>query len=301
MRISRRQFLAGAGATGAVVAADAFGFEAHRVLLSRHDVVVPGLPSGLDGLRIAQVSDVHFPGNQIAARAALEHLSRERPDIVLLTGDMTETARALTDVRNFAGEARGRLATIALLGNWEHRAGVTAAVARETYRSAGVDLLVNEGRTVDVAGAPLALVGLDDGVMGPADLAGARRGIVPGSTEIWMIHAPGFAETPPPDVAARPVLLLAGHTHGGQIRIPLLPPVKPVGAGRFLEGWYHDTFAPLYVSRGVGTTGIPARFRCPAEVPVFTLRCQGSADLLASTCSARSSGQVPRRVPAGLT
>jgi predicted MPP superfamily phosphohydrolase len=48
--------------------------------------------------------------------------------------------------------------------------------------------------------------------------------------------------------------------------------VKPEGAGRFLEGWYRDTFAPLYVSRGVGTTGIPARFRCPAELPIFTLR-----------------------------
>lgn len=272
MRISRRQFLAGAGAAGAVVAADAFGFEAHRVQLSRHDVAIPGLPSGLDGLRIAQISDVHFPGNQIAARAALEHLGRERPDIVLLTGDMTETARALGDVRRFAGESRGRLATIALLGNWEHRAGVTAAVARETYRSAGVDLLVNESKTVDVAGVPLALVGLDDGVMGHADVPAARRDVVPGSTEIWMVHAPGFAETPPPDVAARPALLIAGHTHGGQIRIPLLPPVTPVGAGRFLEGWYYDTYAPLYVSRGVGTTGVPARFRCPAELPLFTLR-----------------------------
>ena len=301
MRISRRQFFTGVGASGAVVAADAFGFEAHRVLLSRHEVVVRGLPSGLDGLRLAQISDVHFPGNQIAARAALEHLSRERPDIVLLTGDMTETARALSDVRSFAGEARGRVATVALLGNWEHRAGVTAAVARETYRAAGVDLLVNENMTVDVAGVPLTLVGLDDGVVAHPDPVAARRGIVPGSTEIWMFHAPGFAETPPPNVAARPALLIAGHTHGGQIRIPLLPPVKPTGAGRFLEGWYHDTFAPLYVSRGVGTTGIPARFNCPAEVPVFTLRSQGSADLLASTWSARSSGQVPSSVPVGLT
>lgn len=252
MRISRRQFLAGVGAAGAAVAADAFGFEAHRVLLTRHEVPIGGLPSGLDGLRIAQVSDVHFPGNQIAARAALEHLHRERPDIVLLTGDMTETRLALGDVRRFAAEARGRLGTVALLGNWEHRAGVDAAVARETYRSAGVDLLVNQAKTLDVGGVPLTLVGLDDGVMRDTDLPAARRDIVPGSTEIWLFHA--------------------GHTHGGQIRIPLLPPVKPVGAGRFLEGWYHDTFAPLYVSRGVGTTGIPARFRCPAELPIFTLR-----------------------------
>jgi uncharacterized protein len=272
MQISRRQFLAGAGATGAAIGADAFGYEAHHVVLSRHEVRVRGLPSGLNGLRIAQVSDVHFPGNQLAARAALEHLGRERPDIVLLTGDMTESAQAMSQVRDFAADARGSLATVALLGNWEYRAGVQGDVARDGYRQAGVDLLVNATKRVDVGGAPLNLVGLDDAVAGQPDLVEARRDALPGATEIWLIHSPIFAEHPPDGVAPRPILLLAGHTHGGQIRIPLLPPVKPVGAGRFLEGWYYDTFAPLYVSRGVGTTGIPARFRCSAELPIFTLR-----------------------------
>ena len=271
MNISRRRFLAGIGATGFAIAGDAFGFEAHRVLVTRHDVSIPGLPSGLDGVRLAQVSDVHFPGNRTAARAALEHLDQERPDIVLLTGDMTESPDAMPQVRSFAGDARGRLATVALLGNWEHRVGAVGQLARDTYRSAGVDLLVNSALNVDVGGAQLTLVGLDDPLNGTPDLQAARTTIVPGSTEIWLVHAPGYLEQPPA-TSARPALLLAGHTHGGQIRIPLLPPVKPPGAGRFVEGWYHDTFAPLYVSRGVGTTGIPARFLCPAELPIFTLR-----------------------------
>jgi len=272
MKISRRRFLAGVGATGLVIAGDAFGFEAHRVLLSRHDVRIPGLPSGLDGLRIAQVSDVHFPGNRTAAAAALEHLHQERPDIVLLTGDMTESRDALRYVRSFAGDARGRLATVAVLGNWEHRAGAVGRVADDSYRSAGAELLVNRSVTVDVGGARLTLVGLDDPVSGSPDLIEARRNVIPGSTEIWLVHAPGFLDEPPARTSAPPALLLAGHTHGGQIRIPWLPPVKPTGAGRFLEGWYYDTVAPLYVSRGVGTTGIPARFLCPAELPIFTLR-----------------------------
>jgi uncharacterized protein len=272
MRISRRRFLAGLGATGFAVAADAFGFEAHRVLVTRHDVSIPGLPSGLDGVRLAQVSDVHFPGNRTAAGAALEHLHRERPDVVLLTGDMTESADAMTDVRSFAGDARGRLATVAVLGNWEHRAGAAGQLARDTYRAAGVELLVNSALNVEAGGARLTLVGLDDPVSGRPDLETARTNVIPGSTEIWLVHAPGYLEQPPVGTQARPALLVAGHTHGGQIRIPLLAPVKPIGAGRFLEGWYHDTFAPLYVSRGVGTTGIPARFLCPAELPIFTLR-----------------------------
>jgi uncharacterized protein len=272
MKISRRRFLAGIGAAGAAIAADAFGVEANRVLLSRHDVPIRGLPHGLEGLRIAQITDVHLPGNQLAARAALEHIHRERPDIVILTGDMTESARAMNQVRDFAAEARGSLATVAILGNWEYRAGVQGNAARDSYRQAGVDFLRNSSKTVEVGGARLTLVGLDDALSGNLNVIEARREVIPGDTEIWLVHEPIFAEAPPTGVTALPALLLSGHTHGGQIRIPLLPPVTPVGAGRFLEGWYHDTFAPLYVSRGVGTTGIPARFRCPAELPIFTLR-----------------------------
>lgn len=272
MKISRRRFLAGVGAAGAAVGVDAFGLEAHRVLLSRHEVRIDGLPSGLNGLRIAQVSDVHFPGNQVAARAALDLLHHERPDIVVLTGDMTESLGGMGRVRDFAAEARGSLDTVALLGNWEYRVGAVGQPAVDAYRSAGVKLLVNQSRTIDVGGAPLTLVGLDDPVSGSPQVAEARRGIVPGSTEIWLVHAPGVVDSWSEATPTLPAFLLAGHTHGGQIRIPLLPPVKPIGAGRFLEGWYHDTFAPLYVSRGVGTTGIPARFRCPAELPIFTLR-----------------------------
>jgi predicted MPP superfamily phosphohydrolase len=271
MKIIRRRFLAGIGAAGAAVGADAFGLEAARVLVSRHDVPVPGLPSALHGLRIAQVADVHLPGNQLAARAALAHLQRERPQVVILNGDMTESAKALDQVRDFAANARGSLGTVAVLGNWEYRAGAVGDVGRAAYRGAGVDLLVNQSKVMDLGGALLAIVGLDDTLMGKPDLAEARKNLVPGCTEIWVMHEPALADSLPATGYPRPLMLLAGHTHGGQIRIPLVPPVKPLGAGRFLEGWYRDTPAPLYVSRGIGTTGIPARFLCPAELPIFTL------------------------------
>lgn len=272
MKMNRRQFVAGLGAAGAAIGADAFGFEAHRVRVSRHDVTIPSLPSPLNGLRIAQISDVHFPGNQLAARAALEHVRRERPEIVVLNGDMLESARAEGQVREFARAARGSLGTVAVLGNWEYRAGVVGEPARALYRASGVDLLVNESRLLNVGGAPLALVGLDDMLSGRPDLPAARAGLTPDMVELWLIHEPDFADQVPQGSPQPAAVLLSGHTHGGQIRIPLLPPFKPVGAGRFLEGWYRDTPAPMYVSRGVGTTTIPARFRCPAELPIFTLR-----------------------------
>jgi predicted MPP superfamily phosphohydrolase len=272
MSITRRQFVLGAGAVGAALGADAFGWEANRVLLSRQDLLVPGLAPSLEGLRIAQVTDVHLPGNQLAARAALDHIHRERPEIVVLNGDMTESAQAVSAMGEFVAAARGSLGTVAVLGNWEYRAGVVGTRARAVYQAAGIDLLINQSKLLDVAGSSVALVGLDDTLSGQPDLAAARSGLAAAGLEIWVVHEPDFADQLPRDGTSKGALLLSGHTHGGQIRIPFLPPVKPVGAGRFLEGWYRDTAVPLYVSRGVGTTGIPARFRCPAELPIFTLR-----------------------------
>jgi uncharacterized protein len=272
MKINRRSFLAGLGAAGAALGADAFGFEATRVVVTRHDLRVPNLPHSMDGIRIAQVSDVHFPGNQLAARAALEHLHRERPEIVVLNGDMAERLDAVGQVREFAANARGSLATVTILGNWEYYSGMVGEAARNAYRGTGVDLLINQSKVVSLGSSSLAFIGLDDVLLGRPDLPRARKDLKAGTMEVWLVHEPIFADMIPPTSLARPIMLMAGHTHGGQIRIPFLPPIKPTGAGRFLEGWYRDTVAPLYVTHGVGTTGIPARFRCAAELPIFTLR-----------------------------
>jgi uncharacterized protein len=272
MIISRRRLIAAAGGVfAAAVGADAFAVEPARVLVSRHDLRVRGLAPDLDGLRIAHITDVHFPGNVEAAQAALLHLRREGPEIVVMTGDMTEHRDALPQVGGFAGAARGSIATVATLGNWEY-ACQAATTARDVYRSAGVELLVNGNREVRVGRASVVLVGFDDPVLGQPDIHRARDGLLSDGAEIWLVHAPGFMSKPPLHISTTPLLVLAGHTHGGQVRLPFVPAFTPEGSGRFVAGWYHDTLAPLYVSRGIGTTTIPVRFRCPPELPIFTLR-----------------------------
>lgn len=259
---------AGAGAV------DAFGVEARRVYVTRHDVPVPGLDPRLDGLRIAQVSDVHLHGGGLhaAAVAAIKLLQAERPDIVLHTGDSLEDQESLADITTFARECGTGTCAIAVLGNWEYAAGVTPQDADKAYSAAGVELLVNRTRRVSIGGATLAIVGFDDPVLGVPDLGSALRDSTPADAAIWVFHAPGYADAMERVFGAKPALMLAGHTHGGQIRLPLVPPVTPYGAGRFVAGWYDTEPGRLYVSRGVGTTTIRARFRCPAELPIFTLR-----------------------------
>jgi predicted MPP superfamily phosphohydrolase len=274
--VTRRRFLLTAGGVLAAVAAPtayAFTDAPRNVGLSDHDVPVPDLPPALEGLRIAHVTDVHlYAGLHAPARRAMELVAGARPDVTLLTGDLCEHTSQLAELGPLLTACRGRLATIVLMGNWEYSAGITARTLGRCCEAVGAELLLNQSRIVPVGPARLALVGLDDPRAGSPDPEPAMRNVPADATAVWAFHAPGFADRIPRDRYPAPVLIAAGHTHGGQIRLPLLPPITPPASGRFVAGWYRDTFAPLYVSRGVGTSDIRARLFCPPEVPLFTLR-----------------------------
>ncbi len=270
----RRHFIAAAGAAagagGAALAVDAFAIETRRIQLTRHDVPVRRLPAALDGLRIAQVSDLHLPACRAAAEATLELLTRERPDIVVHTGDALEAEDGASLLTELGGALKGTVASAAVLGNWEHRSPTTQRAAERAWARAGVPLLANSHLTVRVGGETLALVGLADLLHGNPDVETARRGLPEGVTELWLGHEPELADRMPAGVP-RPALLITGHTHGGQIRLPGVRPFTPVGSGRYVAGWYRDAPTPLYVCRGIGTAEIRARFRCRPELPVFRL------------------------------
>jgi len=261
---------AAAGLGGAGL--DAFFGEPRRVELNRRAVQIASLPPGLDGFRIVQLSDLHFhDGVHPAARRAAALIAAASPDLTIVTGDLAESTGQLPEVESFLREVRGRVATLVTIGNWERAVGITPTLLRRACSAAGARLLLNEAH-VEVAGAgSLAVAGLDDPLRGEPDPRAALRDVPAHAVQVWAFHAPGYADRLQGGRIAPPAFMLAGHTHGGQIRPPLLPAVTPPGSGRFLAGWYLDSFAPLYVNRGVGTTTIRARFRCPPEVAVFTL------------------------------
>lgn len=274
--LSRRRLLllaGGAIAGGAGLGADAFAWAPRRVQISAHDVMVPGLPAAFAGLTIAQMSDIHlYAGLHAAAQRAMELVSGLKPDLTVIAGDLVEHSSQLGSLRPFFSACRGRLGTVVTLGNWEYQAGISPSALRGVAESVGAVLLVNQALRVTVRGRELAVVGLDDPRAGVPDPEVALRELPTGIPAIWAFHAPGYADLLSRQSYPRPILALAGHTHGGQILPPFLPPITPPASGRFVSGWYRDTFAPLYVSRGIGTSGIRARFRCPPEVAVFTLR-----------------------------
>jgi predicted MPP superfamily phosphohydrolase len=231
---------------------------------------VPGLSTTLEGLRIAHVTDLHLPACRSQAEAVVRLLATERPEVVLHTGDAVEVPAGLPVLSELAPSLRGSLATAAVLGNWEHRDPRVATGTTDAWQRAGVPLLANSHTVVRVRDSGLAFVGFADLLMAQPDLEAARRDLPAGAIEVWVGHEPELADGRPTTVP-RPALFLAGHTHGGQIRLPGLPAITPPGSGRYIEGWYPDAAVPLYVSRGIGMAEIRARFRCPPELPIFRL------------------------------
>ena len=274
--LSRRQFLALIGVSVWSVAAlparcqagSAFDTDA----LDSHDVpvAVPRLPRHLEGLTIAHLTDTHLRRLGRLEERVLAAVRAREPAVVVLTGDMIDSRKALPILAEFCGAltAPGRQ-VLAIRGNHEVHSKVPVADLRRLYRRAGARLLVNEHVGMDAA---LTIVGTEDSLTKHYDLRTALRGLPATPVRIHLSHAPEVFDWPHRPAVSF-ALCLAGHTHGGQIRFPFLPPYVPKGAGpRFVAGWYpHTNMGPAYVSRGIGTTSIPLRLNCPPELPFLRL------------------------------
>ena len=221
-------------------------------------------------LRILHISDLHTTGLGRLERRVLDVAAAEKPDLIVLTGDVLATAgRGLpADERDAVREVLSRLraprGVLAVPGNWEYWRGLRDPAS--LFEGTGVRLLRNEAAEI---GGGLWIVGLDDACAGEPDEATAFARVPPGAVAVVLMHSPA----PFPRVATRAPLVLAGHSHGGQVRLPFLPPLwLPPETGPYVQGWYASGPSRLFVSRGVGTSIFRLRFLCRPEIAVIELR-----------------------------
>lgn len=274
--LSRREAVervAGALAFGASTTVLGWGMVRgrHEFALEEVPVRIPGLPRTLDGYTIAQISDVHA-GAFVRDRELGEGLSLVRamkPDLVVVTGDLVDyDSRYAAWLAGELVRLETRDGVFAVLGNHDYYAGADAVT--RAVRHVGVDLLINEGRTIrggDNGG--FALLGVDDlwarrsGGAGP-DLARAEGMVRADAPRVLLAHQPMFF-----DIASRSVALqLSGHTHGGQIN----PGFRPGDFFmRYIAGRYDEDGATLWVNRGFGVAGPPSRVGAPPEVTKIIL------------------------------
>jgi predicted MPP superfamily phosphohydrolase len=272
--VGRREVLVSGAA---LVAGPSFG--TYAALLGRHDydvneveLRVPGWPRALDGFSIVQLSDIHigaFVGDYELNRG-VELAGAARPDLIVLTGDL------LDHDANFAqrlGEWTTQLGPLArhgvaaIVGNHDYYAGIDPVL--RALRRSGVKTLRNNGLVIGEPGASFALLGVDDlwafGDAGP-DLDAALAEVPSDLARVLLCHQPEFFY----ENAGNVQLQLSGHTHGGQVSLGYNPAslVMPHG---YVRGHYEKDGGQLYVNRGFGTAGPPARLGSQPEITKLIL------------------------------
>lgn len=265
--MTRRQFLA-ALAGGAFVASgvDAFAIEPGRLTVTRHAFGASAGPV----LRLVQLTDLHLHGVGDHEAEVAGAVRRLEPDLVLCTGDMIEREEDLELLDAFLGLLDRDTPKLGIYGNWERWAEIEPERLARVYAEHGGRLLVNETFLGTHEGRTYAITGLDDLVRGRPDLEGATAGVDHGPNHLLLEHCPAFRDEMPE--GSWPTWMISGHTHGGQVTLFGWAFFRPRGSGRYLEGWYRDPGPPMYVCRGIGTVGIPARFFAPPEVAAFDWR-----------------------------
>lgn len=293
--ISRSEFLSQAAV---VATAIPFGAMAYGIISGAHDyrvrrvtVNLPNLPKSFDGVRIAQVSDIHAGSffNKTAVKGGVEMVLNEKPDLIFFTGDLVNNesieVKEYLDVFN---KLRAPLGVYSVTGNHDYgdyKSWATKEAKQQNFndlmaahRELGFDLLMNEHRIIEQSGEKLAIIGIENWGAGRFSKYGklevAYEGTEEATTKILLSHDPSHW-----DAQVRPDykdidLMLSGHTHGFQFGVELgnFKWSPSQYAYKQWAGLYTEANQHLYVNRGFGYLGYPGRVGMPPEITVLELK-----------------------------
>lgn len=292
--LTRRAFIADSALVTGVACAGAAGVYASFVTpwslkVVRYTIPIAGLPRGLDGFRMVQITDTHL-GPRIPAAfitQAVDLAIALKPDMFLLTGDYVHMGTSYIDpavelFRPLTERRAGLVGTLGVLGNHDYYAdgpGMQAALERIGVRMLTNDRLFLDGVDRDLTPLPrraaesVCIAGVDDLLEGRVELHRALRGAPEETPRIILSHNPDVAEAPEL-LATRADLMISGHTHGGQVRLPLIgSPAIPSHYGqKYAYGLIRGPACPVLVCAGVGMSLIPVRVGVRPEVLEITLR-----------------------------
>jgi predicted MPP superfamily phosphohydrolase len=271
--LTRRGFLL--GAAGAAVATPAAVWYAHvyepqDVEVVRHSVAIPNLPARLDGLKAVQLSDLHLLTVREVHLRTIELVRQLAPDVIFLTGDLVDELAAISHLLDLLAGIEPPLGIVAIPGNWDNSASAVPTLRKALPQRRG-RMLVNQSHQLE---SGLWVVGVDDPASWRDDLYAAARGLPAKAGRILLAHSPDIVHSQ--DFWVHPELkfgiVLAGHTHGGQINLPLLNGawLHSGLAGEYTQGFFDVYGSSMYVNRGIGTTTMNIRIAARPEITLFT-------------------------------
>ncbi|TCZ86046.1 metallophosphoesterase [Lysobacter sp. N42] len=264
---------------GLAVGVYGLAWEPGRLVERPHALSMDAWPAACDGLRIDHVSDIHTgsPHNGLDnLDRIVDRLVASDAQAVVMTGDYVILSVFLGTYVGPEPIARrlrrltARKPVYAVLGN--HDWWKNGQQIRETFASAGVVMLEDEARHVTLGGCPVWIVGIGDLWEARHDVAKAFSMVAGPDPAIAITHNPALF----PQMPSRGLLMLAGHTHGGQISLPGVgqPAMWGKEEGRYVVGHYEDDGQHLFVSPGIGTSIVPVRIGMPPEISRLTLRAR---------------------------
>ncbi len=271
------------GAAGAGLLTYAVGVEPYAIETVHLDLYAPRLPEAFEGYTIIQVSDLHM--RQMGRRERLlETLLRGLPpaDLVAVTGDLVHTPAGIAPFLELARAFQAKDGVYAIFGNSEHKNGVRPYAFSQTLAENAIMPLMNQHALLSRGGASIVLAGVDDPVNDKDDIAEALKDAPADLFTLLLMHSPDSIA----EAALRGVdVVLSGHTHGGQIRLPWYGPLYTHSrlGRRMSDGYYSRSRlrraigirpgrTQLYVTRGIGISGLALRFLTRPELTILTLR-----------------------------
>ncbi|WP_077622182.1 metallophosphoesterase [Sediminibacillus massiliensis] len=241
----------------------------HKETLSSNKI-----PTQLDDLTILQFSDTHvgFHYSLEQLEELVYEINAQSPDIVVFTGDLVDMPNEFpwgNGIIEILNKIKAPMGKYWIYGNHDH-GGYGTETLLETMEAGGFSLLQNSHVEIEKQGAAFTLAGLDDLMLGKPDLEEALKNADPDNYTMLLVHEPDYADN---TINYQVDCQLSGHSHGGQIQIPLIGYIyTPKFAEKYVEGKYLiDEKLELFVSRGVGTTRLPYRFLCRPEITVFKM------------------------------
>jgi predicted MPP superfamily phosphohydrolase len=282
--ITRRKFIRVAATAGvAALAADSTLLEPNRPQIVRREIALRRWPARLEGFTVALLSDFHYDPHFSVhpLRSAIGMVNGLRPELIVLAGDFVSVplfgdpaagASAAEPCAQLLRQMRAPHGLWAVMGN--HDVFSDAVRVTSVLRAAGIQVLSNQSLPIERDGARFWLGGVDDVLGKTADLDATLHHVPVDEAAVLLAHEPDYAD----QVARYPVdLQLSGHSHGGQVRLPPLPPLfLPELARKYVWGLYKIGGLTLYTNPGLGTVGVPVRWNCPPEITLLTLRRSAS-------------------------